>query len=327
MSNPDDQAKTTKSSKHWGFFFLTFLVLIIAAAVGFGFWQLFQLTNTTTDFRKQIASHQENLTSLQQSIDALHQATDKALALSAQQEQMINDWKAAQKGNLNKWYVAEAQYLVKLANDHLQFTHNTTMALTLLQRADQVLQDLQDTSVLDIRKSLAEKIANLQQLPKVEVTGLYLELTALDKMLDQLPLPASPLKADQRPAIVSNPDATWWEKGLDQSWQALRKIVIVRNDMQNVLPLVIPEEKVFLYQNLHAQFESAMWGALHRNMEVYQASLARAVAWIQLYFDKDKPATQAMLKNLSQLQAVNIQPPVVTLAPTLQLFDDYFART
>jgi uroporphyrin-3 C-methyltransferase len=199
------------------------------------------------------------------------------------------------------------------------------MALTLTQRADQVLQNLQDSSVLEIRKSLAEKIASLQQVPKVEVTGIYLTLAALDKMIDQLPLPASPLKAEQTQPIASNPEASWWERGLNQSWQALRKIVIVKNDLQNVLPVIMPEEKVFLFQNLHAQLASAMWGALHRNMPVYQASLARAVSWIQLYFDKDKPATQAMLKNISQLQAVNIEPPVITLAPTLKLFDDYFA--
>jgi uroporphyrin-3 C-methyltransferase len=318
MSDQPNQPEQKTNHTHWGFFFLTFLMLIIAGAAGFGFWHFFQLTR---EIKQEVSYNQTNL---EQSITDLRQSTDKALTLSAQQEQMINDWKAAQKGNLDKWYVAEAQYLVKLANDHLQFTHNTTMALTLLQRADQVLQPMQDANVLEIRKSIAEKMAALQQLPKVEVTGLYLTLVTLNKVLDQLPMPASPLKAAPTPITV-DPNLSWWQKGLDQSWQALRKIVIVRNDMQNVLPLVMPEEKVFLYQNLHAQFESAMWGALHRNADVYQASLARATNWIQIYFDKDAPATQSMLKNISQLQAVNIQPPVISLAPTLQLFDHYFA--
>jgi len=328
MSNQDEQKLTTTSHSanrsSVGFFIIIFFLTILTGALAFGFWQGFQLEKTISDLKINTAHNQSAVYILQQSVDNLRLATDKALNLSVQQEQMINDWKAAQKGNLNKWYVAEAQYLVKLANDHLQFTHNTSMALTLLQRADQVLQSLQDTGVLEIRKSLAEKIKNLQDLPKVEITGIYVQLATLNNVLDKLPLPASPLKPDTTPVTI-NPDAAWWQKGWDQSLNALRKIVIVRNDMKNVLPLLIPEEKVFLYQNLHAQLESATWGVLHRDKVVYEAGLARAINWIQLYFDNDAPETQAMLKNLSQLQAVNVAPPVITLAPTLQLFESYFA--
>lgn len=329
MSNQDNSPMTinehgAKRGMKSSVIFLTLMLGILLGAVGFAYWYGYQQIRASTF---QLASTQDNLSSLQQSVAELRQATEKALSLSAEQEQMIKEWKAAQKGDLNKWYVAEAQYLVKLANDHMQFTHNTSMALTLLQRADQVLQNLQDTSVLEIRKSLAEKISALQQLPKVDITGLYLELVALNKQLDQLPLPASPLKADKQavPPPVENATATWWQKGLDQTWQALQKIVIVRNNMNDVRPLILPEEKVFLYQNLHAAIEDAMWGALRQNMNVYHASLERATAWIKLYFDQDAPATQNMLQNLIKLQEVNIDPPVVSLASTLQIFDHYFA--
>ena len=305
-----------------GKLFLILIILIIIGAVGVGYWQLYRLRELSISLHKQQATEQNALFSMQQSLSDLQRTTDSALSV-------VNEWKAVQKGNLNKWYVAEAQYLVKLANDHLEFTHNTTMALILLQRADQVLHNLQDSSVLDIHKSLAEKIADLQQQPKVDVTGLYLALVALNKQLDQLQLPASPLKASQQPIVpvAESTNATWWQRALDQSWQALQKIVIVRNNTKNVLPLVMPEEKIFLYQNLHAQLEEAMWGALHRNMDVYKTSLARAIEWTTLYFDQEAPTTQSMLQNLNKLQEVNIQPPVVSLAPTLQLFDSYFAST
>ncbi len=323
MSSQDNQQITTDRHRA-KYVFLIVLVLIITGAVGYGYWQFYQLYSAS---KSQFASIQATISSLQQSVDDLRQSTQKALSLSAQQEQMINEWKAAQKGDLNKWYVAEAQYLVKLANDHMQFTHNTTMALTLLQRADQVLQNLQEATVLDIRKSLSEKISILQQLPKVDVTGLYLELVALNKQLDQLPLPVSPLKANQGTItpLVEDPNITWWQKGLTQTWQALQKIVIVRNNMNDVRPLILPEEKVFLYQNLHAKLEDAMWGALRRDLTVYQSSLARATEWIKVYFDQDAPATQRMLQNLMKLQEVNIEPPVVSLASILQAFDQYFA--
>ena len=326
MSPQDEQPRTQSGSVKTGFIVLFSLLFVIAALLAVGFWQY---TQTTMEIKKQTTLDHDTLTTLQQSVDNLRQSAEKALALSAQQEQMINDWKAAQKGDLNKWYVAEAMYLTKLANDHLQFSHNTLLALTLLQRADDVLKNLQDASVMEIRKSLTEKISNLQQLPKVDVTGLYLELSALNKQIDQLSLPAQPLKPEQQKTapLAENAETEWWQRGWDQTLQALQKIVIVRNDMKNALPLVLPEEKIFLYQNLHAQLENAMWGALHRNMDVYKASLARALLWVKLYFDQDAQATQTMLQNLTKLQEVNIQPPVVSLAPTLQLFNNYLTPT
>ena len=42
------------------------------------------------------------------------------------------------------------------------------MSMILLQRADQVLQDVQDASLLEIRQSLASDIASLQAAPHVD---------------------------------------------------------------------------------------------------------------------------------------------------------------
>ena len=60
----------------------------------------------------------------------------------------------------------------------------------------------------------------------------------------------------------------------------VKQIVVVRYNASTTLPLVLPEEKSFLYQNLHAEMESAMWAVLHRNPSVYQTSLTRLTSWI-----------------------------------------------
>jgi uroporphyrin-3 C-methyltransferase len=101
----------------------------------------------------------------------------------------------------------------------------------------------------------------------------------------------------------------------------------VRDTAKNALPLILPEEKAFLYQNLHAQMESAMWAVLQHNNDVYQASLARSLAWIQLYFDQEAAPTKNMLQNIAELQKTNIELKATNLSATLQLFDNYFAQT
>ena len=78
----------------------------------------------------------------------------------------------------------------------------------------------------------------------------------------------------------------------------MKKIVIVHYNGSEQLPLVLPDEKIFLYQNLHAQLENAMWAVLHQRAEIYQASVMRAVGWTQRYFDQAAPATQSMISNL-----------------------------
>lgn len=343
MSNSADEIVTveTPSPKRrcgWGkagILFTTLGMIIFVCAFGYGYFQLakvnISLAHMVTDLQKQAQGTQDNVAGLQKSIEELQQSAQKSQALSERQESMIADWQASQKGDLNKWYVAEAQYLTRLASDHVQFSYNITMAITLLQRADQVLEKLNDTGLLEIRKAIATDIATLQALPQVDVTQLYVRLVALNNQLDQLPLPVNPLKAETQPVPAAPADQanlSWWKKGLNQTEEALRKIVIVRKSTANALPLVMPEEKIFFYQNLHAQMESAMWAVLHRNADVYQASLNRMITWIQQYFAQDAAQTKTVLDSLRALQAENIQPPTATnLSATLQLFDTYAAQS
>lgn len=313
-----------------GIFFSTLAIVIFFFGFGYGYFQLakinISLAQMVSDLQNQSIENKNEISSLQKSIVELQQAEQKTQALSAKQEQIIADWQAAQKGNFNLWHVAEAGYLVRLADDHVQLTHNITVAIALLQRADQVLQNLEDSDLSEIRKSLATNLAKLQMAPQVDITGLYLQLTALNNQLDQLPLPINPLKANASEEIINQPGLPWWKTGLNETWNALRKVVIVRYHVSPSLPLVMPEEKVFLYQNLHAQMENAMWAALHRNAPVYQASLARAMMWIKQYFDQDAALTKTTLQHLDVMQKVTIQSPTVNLSDTLKLFDNYLAQ-
>jgi uroporphyrin-3 C-methyltransferase len=330
VETPSSLERKPRSS--FGIIVLIIILLILLAAMGFAGFQSMKekmaFSKKLAALQKEVTSNQKNLTSLQQTLEELRIANQKTEALSTQQEQMLTEWRAAQKGDLTKWRMAEAQYLVRLANDSVQFESNSVLGLILLKRAQQILQSLQDTALLDIQKSLALDIANLEAAQQVNTTILYLDLTGVKSQIDQLVLPTSPLNNKELtpPATPTETHRSWWEKGLDHSWQALSKIVIVRYNGSNALPLVLPEEKLFLYQNLHAQIESALWAVLHKNPEIYQASLDRAISWTKKYFVQDA-ATTAVLQKLDALRAINIKPPAINFSATLQLFDTYFSHT
>lgn len=285
------------------------------------------LARKVSELQTQGSQNHATLNDLQQAVTQLQQDGEKSKALSQQQEQLVKDWQAAQKGDLEQWQVAEAEYLTKLANDLLQLTANAQTATVLLERADKVLQSQDNAKLFEIRKALGSDLAQLKSLPLVDITGLYLQLSAFNEQIDQLPLPAAPLQTNAPlPPPVENQEAPWWKRGLDRTWQTLQKIVIVRRTGTEAPPLVLPDEKMFLYQNLHAQLEAAMWGLLHRNGAVYQTSLEKVSKWLQTYFDVESPVSKNMLQRLADLKTINIEPPKLDLSATLQRFDDYFKQ-
>ena len=331
MNAPVVAARPTNWKKI-GILITMFALIIFVCTFGFGYFQLarvnMDLAKNVSALQQSVDTTQRDISNLQQYTNGLQQVEQNAKALSMQQAQMINDWKAAQQGDMNKWHVAEAQYLVNLANDQLLFTQNTSSALMLLQRASQVLGNLNDDRLMDSRKLIANDIMKLQSTPQLNVTQLYLFLSALNNQLDQLTLPATPLKnVNQTTAMDDEGNLSWWQIGLHRTWDTLKKIVIVQYNGKQTLPLVMPEEKVFLYQNLHAQMESAMWAALHRNADVYQQSLERAKNWIAQYFDVSAPTTQLAITRIAELQRINMSASTISLTETLQSLNRYLEQS
>ncbi|OGT43423.1 MAG: hypothetical protein A3F42_03190 [Gammaproteobacteria bacterium RIFCSPHIGHO2_12_FULL_37_34] len=332
MPNENEAVEQKKSPIHWatiGIFFSTLAVVITIFAASYGYAQLTTITITLTkvisSLENELTNTQRNFVSLQQMVNNFATTMQQSAALAHQQEKLLMDWQAAQEGNLDKWYMAEAQHLVRLANDYTPLTNAQTITIALLQRADEALRNVKDSRVVVIQKSLATDIYNLQHSPQVNINTLYVQLANLDKQLNQLPLPIMQLKQESKlSSDMTKTDSSWWQKGLERSWQMLRQIVIVHYNGSHTLPLIIPDEKIFLYQNLHAQMENAIWGLLHNNMVVYQLSLQQAMDWIQQYFVQDAELTKNILQNLQALQKITIQPLTINLTPTLQLFDDYF---
>ena len=285
----------------------------VIAVMGYGYLTLskvnISLTNVVGELRQQVSSNKNEMMTLQQSLANVQKITSIA----------------EQQGDLTKWHVVEAQYLTKLAEHHLQLTRDTATALILLQHADDIMREAPDVRVSPIRQALAENLASLQSQPQVNFEELYLKMAAIDNSIDSLPLPPTPLQYTEEVNARQKDysEAPWWKTQWHKSMDAIRKVVIVRYMAKNDLPLVMPEEKMFLYQNLHAQMQAVMLSVLNRNATAYQASLTQVAAWVQKYFVHDAPETNALMGDIRNLQAVNLQPPEVNIAATLQLFNDY----
>ena len=301
-----------------GIFFSMLGIIILIAAYAYGYFELMRINqqfSQMSNVTQQNASN-NSITALENSVSEIQKS------MQTSQSEM-SELRTIATGDLSKLHIAQAESLVKMANDQLQYQHNIANAIQLLQQADKELQFSQDSSLLAIRKSIATDIVNLQSLQPVDITSIYLKLDALHGLVNKLQLPIQPLKADDTSATSSQPSK--WKDGLASALDALSKVVIIRKNDASALPLVMPDEKIFLYQNLHAQLDNATWGLLHGNAEIYVTSLARAQAWIHQYFVQENQETQSIQQQLTDLQKINVLPPSASLANTLQLFDGYRA--
>src|SRR5579883_2841428 len=174
-----------------GIFIAMLCIIVFICLFSITYFQLIRanlsLSQLVSDLQKETKNNQDAITEMQTSIAQLQDDVQKSQALLSKQEQILN---------ANKWYVSEAQYLVRLANDHLQLAHNIPMTIQLLQRAEQMLQPISTNEVIEIRKSIMADMSHLQAIPQINTTLLYMQLNALNNQIDQLTFPITPLKAN-----------------------------------------------------------------------------------------------------------------------------------
>lgn len=296
------------------------IMAIVIAVFGFFFFKEQHLQHsalqTLTKLENQVTQLKQDMGVLPGRTETQIQQLQNELNL---QKQTLAALSAAQQIKQDNWAISEARYLVELASNNLQLADNIPLAIKLLQAADAELSRLNDANVLPIRKAIAQDIAALQAVPLVDVSGLYLHLATLNEQFENLPLAMRP----QNPPLDMNANPkklSWWQQGLAQSWQTLRQIIVVRYVEDNKLPLIMPDQKIFLLQNCHAALAQAMWGVLNKQPAVYQKSLQQAIDWLTQYFDLNAKSVQMMLSELKQLQQLNLHPSVPRLS-SLPVYD------
>ncbi len=225
------------------------------------------------------------------------------------------------------WLVAEAEYLVNLASHRLILAQDTRTAITSLEAADDRLREAGDPSLIVLRKALAEDINNLKAVALPDIAGLSLKLNALVQDVDDLPLlTPEPETAAQRQTGPARPPVDNWKELPAAMWEDMKKLVIIRDHQGPIKPLLSPEQRFFLSQNLKLQLEQARLALLTGENDVYQERLDTAQGRISNWFDPESNRTIHMMNQLKELAAVNVQPSLPELTRSYQAFQAYHAK-
>ena len=209
----------------------------------------------------------------------------------------------------NDWMLAESEYLVRMAGRKLWLEHDLVSAITLLGNADERIAALNDPSLMPIRKALAEDIAKLKGMPRIDREGLTLKLAALSDQIELLPLSTVSMpeaKAEPDQAVSTNPDE--WESNLKKNWvKFTENFVTIRRRDGAVEALLSPPQEIFLRENLKTKLLQAQLSVYREQQALYEDSLDKAQRWLTQYFDTDNSATRYMQGEIDKLKGEQIQ--------------------
>lgn len=205
--------------------------------------------------------------------------------------------------NPNEWMLAEAEYLIRMAGRKLILEQDVTGSLALLASASRRITELNDPSLLPLRKIVEEDIAALATLPKVDRDGVALKLSIQAAAVDKLVLNniTRPTVTKTDKALSEN--AADWQQNLAKSWRSFSEnFITVRRQEADVEALLSPNQAWYLTENLKTKLLQAELAVYRQNQPAFNNSLDTAISWINRYFDKDLSNTQAMLTSLQTLR-------------------------
>lgn len=294
--------------------FAVIVILYVMHAVYFSFITLQKMQQA------QSRAFQRDIALLKIKTDFLQKFSNETQQNQAQQMQAVRE--AIQKfetGSEAQFAIENADFLVNYANQTLTLDHNVLGAINVLKKADQTLQGMNNAKAIAAREALAKDIANLQSIPIIDVTGIYMRLNALNETLQRLPLITKlPDAKDNAVTSTQNENLSWWKKGLQNTWKSLRDLVVIRYNTKERMPLISPDQETFLYGLLTSEVMHAEWGLLHSNNNIYQTSLSAIKKYVEEYFVSNAAPTLSVIRELRELAAINIQPQPKEISGSLQ---------
>jgi uroporphyrin-3 C-methyltransferase len=322
-----ERARAQKKTRRTGALLsVIFILLAVMAGTGWYGYQYYEQTQQTLSY---IEQSQSALTEQAQGFE--DGVLKKLAAMQAQQKDMTDYIEALrEKDNLLRkdWLLMEAEYLIQLANYRLLFERDINTAMVALESADARLRETGDPAILSVRKVIAEAVQSLKQIPQADLAGLSLQLSALNKNIDKLPLaipdPVSNQQKAEQEQVGQHVDS--WTELPSAIWRDLKSLIVITDHDAPIEPMLAPKERFFLIENIRLQLEQARLAMLSGQAAVYQERITTTIAWIKEHFDKDAQVTVATLATLNDLAKQSIAPELPDISNTYQAIQKYRLR-
>jgi uroporphyrin-3 C-methyltransferase len=308
------------------------VVILLSAAGGYYLWEFVTLSKDTIE--QKITTTKINVSSLSNSLTQSESKLNQQInSLNTLQNELSTSVEAllARSTHMRKdWLISEAEYLVKLAVNRLALEDDIKTAIIALSNADIRLREAGDPGLLLLRQEISNNIIKLKAIPAIDISGMSLKITSIIQQVNSLPLmtpdPES-IKQIQQDTIEKNKSNTPsnWKEVTSKVVTDLTSLIRIRKHDQIVQPLLSPEQRFYLNQNIKLQLEQARTALLHQQQNIFQERITGSISWIKEYFDQSKTATRSAIALLSDLMKVQLTHETPDLSYSLKLFTDFQA--
>lgn len=266
------------------------------------------------DSGQRLESLQDELAALRKTLDDSLEAFDSQLARQrARLEQFSAD-------DRDSWLLAEAYYLLRLANQRLITTGDTEAAEALMRSADGILREIGDAGLHEVRTALASDLAAVRAVPALDLEAAYLRLGALVDQAAELIMFELPGRSEER-VVPVEAEGGWGKRlrrGYEKALDKLSEYVVFRRRDVPVESLMDPQWEGMLRQNLRLLLEQAQVALLSGNQRLFRESLERTRGWIVQFPISDEQAARAMLRELEDLASMRVSVDIPDASRTLQ---------
>lgn len=310
-------------------------LLIGAGGAGLGGWGLWQLREMqagelaqSSRFDEALSGQMDALKQSERSITGrlsqfpvrteLEERWRTMAMLESGQEKLVQRLDKLTGASREDWRLAEAEYLLRLANLRLSAMQDINSAQRLLEAADGILREQDDPASFPVRQVLARSLETLRSLTPPDRIGLFLSLGALREQAAQLK-PLAPIYEQEQAPVVADRWQQWWEK-------ISRFVRVDLHAGQDIRPLLSGQNLAQVRLTLALALEQAQWAVLNASPEVYRQALQQAQDVLAGQFNPEHPQSTALGKRLTELsrQPVALQMP--DLSSTVSALQNYLQR-
>lgn len=305
------------------------LILLVLMALGAGGWASFQgfqlkqqLAAKTQVSEEQMATLGPDVQRLSQALQDESQVIDDRLVLLEQQsrgtQQALLDMRELVGREDRGWLLADVEYLTRVAIYRLDLMRDVEGSIAALNTADQRLATLNDPTLTELRREYAKGMRLLKEAPRIDRVGLALQL---DEMINGLePMALAPALSQaavvEEDAAAAKADSRGWSNFPKALAEKLTGFVTVRRHDAPIAALPDAQTEQHVYQMLRLRLEAVRLAVMREDDARFHQELKAAQTWLKEYFHPSE--TEALLKELSELDALKLDLTLPSLTPLLK---------
>ncbi|HEY9276978.1 MAG TPA: uroporphyrinogen-III C-methyltransferase [Methylotenera sp.] len=222
--------------------------------------------------------------------------------------------------------VAEVEQLLNIASQQLQLNGNVKSALLALQAAHKRLEPLELPRAIQLRETLSLEIANLQEIPQIDIVSMSSQLTYLSELCAKLPLISERQPTLNAKAAAENQPrqaTTTLQKLVNNIWDDIKNLVTVERINKPEPPLLAVDQSFYLRENVKLRLLTARVALLQHDETTYKADLNSVKTWLNEYFDTKHPDTIKAFNLLNKLSSNNISIELPQLSESFAAVNRY----